>query len=100
MNLYSSVVPNRRVVVSTFQVGLFCFSLAFVSSFCPTQQRHSMTHENTVPGKEPIVIGSLEMDSEPAVDPQVQPGIQNIEAVTMVWSTSALIAAYTMTWLI
>ncbi|KAI4749206.1 hypothetical protein E4T50_00535 [Aureobasidium sp. EXF-12298] len=59
-----------------------------------------MTHEITVPDKEPIVVGSLEIDSEPAVDPQAQPGIQNIEAVTMVWSTSALIAAYTMIWLI
>jgi MFS family permease len=59
-----------------------------------------MAHETVVANKEPVVVGSLEMDSEPAVDPQTQPGIQNIEAVTMVWSTSALIAAYTMIWLI
>jgi MFS family permease len=31
---------------------------------------------------------------------QAQPEIQNIEAITMVWSTSALIAAYIMKWLI
>jgi MFS family permease len=59
-----------------------------------------MAHETVVANKEPVVVGSLEMDSEPAVDPQTQPGIQNIEAVTMVWSTSALIADYTMIWLI
>ena len=59
-----------------------------------------MTHDNAVSGKEPTVSSPLELDSEPAVNDQAQPGIQNIEAVTMVWSTSALIAAYTMIWLI
>jgi hypothetical protein len=59
-----------------------------------------MTRDYITSGKEPIVNGPVEMDSEPAVDPQAQPGIQNIEAVTMVWSTSALVAAYIMIWLI
>lgn len=59
-----------------------------------------MTHDNAVPGKEPTVSSPLELDFEPAVDIHAQPGIQNIEAVTMVWSTSALITAYTMIWLI
>jgi MFS family permease len=64
------------------------------------RQGLNMSHNDAVPAKEPIVVGSMEMDSEPAIHPQAQPGIQNIEAVTMIWSTSALIAAYTMIWLI
>ena len=59
-----------------------------------------MAQENVVTGKESVVVDSLEMDPETSVDPQAQPGIQNIEAVTMVWSTSALVAAYTIIWLI
>jgi hypothetical protein len=59
-----------------------------------------MAQDNAAPDKEPPVVDSLEMEPEPAINPQAQPGIQNIEAVTMVWSTSALIAAYTMIWLI
>ena len=36
---------------------------------------------------------------EPIVDAHAQPGVQNIEAVTVAWTTAALIFAYVMIWL-
>jgi len=39
-------------------------------------------------------------DDEPIVDAHAQPGVQNIEAVTTAWTTTALIVAYVMIWLI
>ena len=36
---------------------------------------------------------------EPIVDIDAQPGVQNIEAVTMAWTTTALIFAYVIIWL-
>lgn len=46
---------------------------------------------------------SVRSDSDPndesIVDAHVQPGVQNIEAVTVAWTTNALIFAYVMIWL-
>ncbi len=43
---------------------------------------------------------SLGLDGdEPIVDAHAQPGVQNIEAVTVAWTTTALIFAYVMIWL-
>lgn len=33
-------------------------------------------------------------------DAHVQPGVQNIEAVTVAWTTTALVIAYVIIWLI
>lgn len=43
------------------------------------------------------------LDNKPtdySVDTNVQPGVQNIEAVTIAWSKSSLITAYILIWLI
>ncbi|KAH6981579.1 hypothetical protein BKA56DRAFT_485308 [Ilyonectria sp. MPI-CAGE-AT-0026] len=42
--------------------------------------------------------GSLSSDT--AVDANYQPGVQNIEAVTISWSTASLVTAYILIWLV
>lgn len=60
--------------------------------------------------KEPSTVNDLEHSvhsdrdhdpngDEPIVDIDAQPGVQNIEAVTMAWTTTALIFAYVIIWL-
>ena len=57
--------------------------------------------------KEPGIVNDLDdsvrlgsdPDDEPIVDVHAQPGVQNIEAVTVAWTTNALIFAYVMIWL-
>ncbi|KAI4247552.1 MAG: hypothetical protein L6R40_001500 [Gallowayella cf. fulva] len=58
--------------------------------------------------KEPDVVNDLDRSvhsgpnpdqDECIVDAHAQPGVQNIEAVTVAWTTSALIFAYVMIWL-
>ena len=59
--------------------------------------------------KGPAIINDMNhtMDSasaverdESIVDTHAQPGVQDIEAVTVAWTTSALIFAYTLTHLL
>ena len=58
--------------------------------------------------KEPGIVDELDRtvhsspdpdDDESTVDAHAQPGVQNIEAVTVAWTTTALIFAYVMIWL-
>ncbi|KAL8651924.1 MAG: hypothetical protein Q9210_002993 [Variospora velana] len=67
-----------------------------------------MPQTDVLPKKEPITINevdnSLQTDpelpgDESIVDAHAQPGVQNIEAVTVAWTTTALIFAYVMIWL-
>ena len=54
----------------------------------------------TVNDLDPSVHSGPYSDSdEPIVDTTVQPGVQNIEAVTVAWTTTALAFAYLMIWL-
>ena len=43
--------------------------------------------------------GTYSDSDESVVDTNAQPGVQNIEAVTVAWTTTALIFAYVMIWL-
>ncbi|KAI4289414.1 MAG: hypothetical protein L6R35_001319 [Caloplaca aegaea] len=67
-----------------------------------------MPQTNVLPQKEPITVD--EVDHSPPTDPEspgdesivdahAQPGVQKIEAVTVAWTTTALIFAYVMIWL-
>lgn len=57
--------------------------------------------------KEPGIVNDLndsvrsgsDPSDESIVDAHAQPGVQNIEAVTVAWTTNALIFAYVMIWL-
>ncbi|KAL8951288.1 MAG: hypothetical protein Q9222_002726 [Ikaeria aurantiellina] len=51
--------------------------------------------------KEPAVVNSSPdpTDNEPILDFHAQPGVQNIEAVTVAWTTTALTIAYVFIWL-
>ena len=42
---------------------------------------------------------SGDLGEEPTIDTHAQPGVQNIEAVTVAWTTKALVFAYIMIWL-
>ena len=42
----------------------------------------------------------LDSDESSIIDGNAQPGVQNIEAVTVAWSSTALVVAYIMIWLI
>ncbi|CAF9905102.1 MAG: hypothetical protein HETSPECPRED_004873 [Heterodermia speciosa] len=54
----------------------------------------------TVNDLDPSVHSGPYSDSdEPIVDTTAQPGVQNIEAVTVAWTTTALVFAYLMIWL-
>ncbi|EPE32480.1 MFS general substrate transporter [Glarea lozoyensis ATCC 20868] len=62
-------------------------------------------HTETLVIKQPDAFvsngdGSVPDSEESAVDTQAQPGVQNIEAVTVAWTKTALIVAYVMLWLI
>ena len=61
------------------------------------------------PEKEPCTLKNLERSGHSSLDPdgedaildtRIQAGVQKIEAVTISWTTSALIFAYVMIWLI
>ena len=58
--------------------------------------------------KEPGIVNDLDHSvhsghdpdgDESLIDAHAQPGVQNIEAVTVAWTTTALIVAYVMIWL-
>ncbi|KAL8834800.1 MAG: hypothetical protein Q9170_003596 [Blastenia crenularia] len=58
--------------------------------------------------KEPNLVDDLEHSehsdpdsngNEPIVDSHAQPGVQKIEAVTVAWTTTALVIAYVLIWL-
>ena len=58
--------------------------------------------------KEPVTVNDFDNSvhsgpdpdsDESIVDAHAQPGVQNIEAVTVAWTTTALILAYVMIWL-
>ncbi|THX77231.1 hypothetical protein D6D04_06418 [Aureobasidium pullulans] len=72
-----------------------------------------MAQPTSAMGKHPSFISTLEMQEQPRdendshdntnqtpLDQQAQLGIQNIEAVTTVWSTKSLVIAYVLMWLI
>ncbi|KAL8760710.1 MAG: hypothetical protein Q9184_003112, partial [Pyrenodesmia sp. 2 TL-2023] len=50
-----------------------------------------------LPGNESSV--DTHASSESIIDAHAQPGVQNIEAVTVAWTTTALVFAYVMIWL-
>ena len=55
---------------------------------------------STVNGLDNSVHSGPDPDGdESIIDAHAQPGVQNIEAVTVAWTTTALILAYVMIWL-
>ncbi|GAB7363710.1 hypothetical protein MBLNU230_g4278t1 [Neophaeotheca triangularis] len=64
-----------------------------------------MPTNQTIPGKEPIsedieLHTPIEQDQDHSTDTQAQAGVQNIQAITTVWSKRALLSAYILIWLI
>lgn len=66
------------------------------------------THADARDDKEPGTVNDLDHSvhsghdydsNESIIDANAQPGVQNIEAVTVAWTTNALIFAYVMIWL-
>lgn len=66
------------------------------------------SHADACDAKEPGIVDELDFpapadpnfDSDVSIgDSHAQPGVQNIEAVTVAWTTTALIFAYAMIWL-
>ena len=65
---------------------------------------HADTHEDKEHGSvndldHSVNSGPTSDSDESAVDTNAQPGVQNIEAVTVAWTTTALVFAYVMIWL-
>ena len=68
------------------------------------QHQTGTSHADARAGKEPgTVVNGLDHSEhwgpdpngdEPIVDAHIQPGVQNIEAVTVAWTITALIVAY------
>ncbi len=56
--------------------------------------------EHSVPSSPHPDGNDNDTDNESTIDTHAQPGVQNIEAVTVAWTTTALIVAYMMIWLI
>ena len=52
------------------------------------------SHSESLGEKEPAFVSAGEGDSDVAVDPDVQHGVQVAQAVNQVWTTRALIIAY------
>lgn len=51
------------------------------------------------PLSDDVEVHSGSNSTDNAVSQEAQPGVQNIEAVTVVWGTTALAAAYILIWL-
>ncbi|KAH9869830.1 hypothetical protein IAQ61_007043 [Plenodomus lingam] len=71
-------------------------------------QSDSTLHANAIPQKDVETVDdegnseyshSEQDDDDASVDPTAQPGVQNMEAVTVTWTTAALTFAYIMIWL-
>lgn len=74
----------------------------------PTQPRSMIPQPHASPQKESEIVTDIEQPADshheedgndPIIDPNAQAGVQNIEAVTVAWTTAALTFAYVMMWL-
>lgn len=95
------------ITVDSFTIAALPFPSSAALLF-PLQQQTMTLQVDARAEKQPGTVNDLDHSvhsdldpdgDESIVDANAQPGVQNIEAVTVAWTTTALIFAYVMIWL-
>ena len=108
------LLAHSHNVVLSISIGFFTIaplspSRSSAALLYLLQQQTMMPQADARTKQEPGTVNDLDHSvhsgpnpdsDESIVDANVQPGVQNIEAVTVAWTTTALIFAYVMIWLI